>query len=88
VRSSPALVCGAAVDAETVHAGTERDGRSDSTNSSARHTRVGGGRKRQAIDPGGLSESAIPAPSRGKKKGAPRSRLRDRGGLRTPGNAA
>ena len=88
MRSSPTLVWGTAVGAEPVRAVTERGGRSDSRNSSAMHTLVGVCRKMQEIYTGGLIESAIPAPPRGKKKGAPRSRLRDRGGLRTPGSAA
>ena len=88
MRSSPALVCGAAVSAEPVRAVTERGGRSDSRNSSAMHTLVGVCRKMQAIYTGGLIESAIPALPRGKKKGARRARLQDRGGLRTPGSAA
>jgi len=68
VRSSTALVCGAAVGAEPGGAVTERGGRSDSRNSSAMHTLVGGCRKIQEIYTGGLIESAIPAPHGARKK--------------------
>jgi len=88
VRSSTALVCGAAVGAEPVRAVTDCDGRSVSRNSSAMYTLVGGCRKIQEIYTGGLMWSALLAPPQCKKKGARRARLRDRGGLRIPGSAA
>ena len=68
MRSSPALVCGAAVGVEPVCVVTERGGRSDSRKSSAMHTLVGVCRKMPEVYIGGLIESAIPAPLEGKKK--------------------